>query len=133
MARAPSRVIAYDAWIHRHSPGFPAMDGPFEIDCVEEFAAYASEEDPEYLVNALFEDDRRPLTYWDIVVGLKLLEWSRRDLLDVIKDLTAEALNRSINDEVRGSMMGILEHVCGAENWYLSLHLDQHVGGGHDR
>jgi uncharacterized damage-inducible protein DinB len=119
MALAPSRIIAYDSWIHRHSPSSPAMEGLFEISCVEEIEAYASEEDPEYLVNALFEDDRRPLTYWDVEIGLRLLEWSRRDLLDVIEDLTAEDLNRSVKGEVRGNMMGILEHVCGAENWYL--------------
>jgi hypothetical protein len=119
MALAPSRIIAYDRWIHQHSPGSPMMDGLFETSCVEEFEAYASEEDPEYLVNALFQDDRRPLAYWDVEIGLRLLEWSRRDLLDVIKGLTAEDLSRSINGEVRGSMMGILVHVCGAENWYV--------------
>jgi len=119
IALAPSRITDYCSWIRRHSPALPAVDGPFEIELVEEFNAYACEEDPEYLVNAFFEDDRRPLTYWEVETGLRLLDWSRQDLLKVLEELTPEQLTKPIEGEVRGSTMGILEHVCGAENWYF--------------
>lgn len=120
MALAPSRITDYYSWIHKHSPASPVVDGPFEIELVEEFKAYASKEDPEYLVNAFFEDDRRPLSSEDVEIGLRLLGWSRQDLLKVLRELTPEQLNKPIEGEVRGSISGILEHVCGAENWYFS-------------
>ena len=78
------------------------------------------EEDSEYLVNAFFEDDRRPLSSEDVEIGLQLLGWSRQDLLKVLEELTPGQLNKPIHGEVRGSIEGILEHVCGAENWYFS-------------
>ncbi|MCK5828075.1 DinB family protein [Candidatus Bipolaricaulota bacterium] len=120
MGLASSRIADYYTWIHKDSPSSPVVDGPFEIELVEEFNAYASKEDPKYLVNAFFEDDRRPLSSEDVEIGLRLLGWTRQDLLKVLRELTPEQLNKPIKSEVRGNIMGILEHVCGAENWYFS-------------
>ena len=59
IALASSRIADYNSWIYKHSPSSPMTDGPCDIELVEEFNAYASKEDPEYLVNAFFEDDLR--------------------------------------------------------------------------
>jgi uncharacterized damage-inducible protein DinB len=119
VARAPARVAHYFRWIAGHDPSLPAPDGPFEVEVVETFHAHDSAEDPSYLVNAFFDDDLRPLGYWDVEAGLRLLQWTRRDLIDVARALSPEQLSRTIAGQVQGSIGGILEHVARAENWYL--------------
>jgi len=119
IARAPARIADYFAWIAGHEPAVPIPPDPIEADVVEIFEGYTSSEDPDYLVNAFFEDDGRPLSCRDVAMGLRLLEWLRRDLLAVVERLAPERLHERIRHEVRGSIAGILEHVAGAENWYL--------------
>ena len=126
LARAPSRIDDYFAWITGHDPSVPRVSGPFQIDLVEVFEAHPCASDPDYLVNAFFEDDRRPLSYWDVEVGLRLLDWSRQDLLNVIASLSARQLHAPTQGQDRPTIARVLEHVCRAENWYLS-HFDRSV------
>jgi predicted RNase H-like HicB family nuclease len=119
IAKAPQRIEAYFAWLTNHDSSLPTISRAFEVDVVETFRAFVSEEDPEYLVNGFFEDDRLPLTYWDVEVALRLLLWTRHDLLNVLRLVTREELSRPIAGEIRGSICGILKHIAGAENWYL--------------
>lgn len=119
VALAPSRITEYFAWIRRHDPASPATVGSVEVELVEDFKAYKSIEDRDYLINAFFDDDRRSLSSANVETGLQLMDWSRHDLLQAIAQLTSEQLHRPIEGEVRGSVLGILEHVCGAENWYF--------------
>src|SRR3990172_9217605 len=62
--------------------------------------------------------DRRPLTELDIERGLKLLAWSRADLLKSVRGLSQETLDAGQPGE-RWSIANILKHVGGAEWWYL--------------
>ncbi len=119
LARAPARIADYYAWIRGHDPSLPDVEGPFEVKVVAEFRAHPSPMDPDYLINAFFEDDRRPLSYWDVEVGLRLLDWSRQGLLNVVCSLPPEDLQQSVEGEDRETIAGVLEHVVGAENWYL--------------
>jgi hypothetical protein len=115
----PSRIADYYAWAAKHDPSLPTVSGPFGVAVVEVFKAHASDEDPDYLVNGFFEDDRRPLSFWDVEVGLRLLRWSRQDLLEVARPLLPGRVCTPIGDEVYRRVRGILEHVARAENWYL--------------
>jgi hypothetical protein len=119
VADTPSRIADYFGWVAKHEPSVPRVSGPFEMTVVEVFKAYASDEDPDYLVNAFFEDDRRPLSYWDVEVGLRLLRWSRQDLLEVVRSLLPGRLHGPTRDGVHRRITGILEHVSRAENWYF--------------
>jgi len=119
IAKAPESITAYFSWLTNHDSSLPTISGPFEIEIVETFRSFASEEDPEYLVNAFFEDDRRPLSYWDIEVALRLLVWTRRDLTSLLQRAMKGHLSRPIAGEIGGSISGILKHIAGAENWYL--------------
>lgn len=78
------------------------------------FRAYPSHEDPAYLVNACFADDQRPVSYWEIAIALRLLEWTRQDLLAVLS-----------RQPIRGAqgdwLDGILSHIANAENWYFAM------------
>jgi len=49
--------------------------------------------------------------------ALKLLDWSRQDLLYAIKGLEQQKLNETYDGE-RWSINGILKHISGAEWWY---------------
>jgi len=128
VSRAPESIAAYYLWLARHDSSLPVISGPFEVELVETFHSLASDQDPEYLVNGFFEDDRRPLAYWDVVVVLRLLSWTHYDLLEIVESLTPEQLSKPLTGEVRGSIAGILEHIAGAENWYL-----ERLGMGLDR
>jgi len=123
LANAPERSAEYYAWLSSHDGTLPMIDGPFEVEAVETFHSFASSQDPDYLVNAFFEDDRRALGYWDIAVALRLLHWTREDLLRVVEPIPQERLTEPVAGEVQVSIAGILRHVAGAENWYFG-HLD---------
>ena len=133
---APESIEAYYRWLASHDSSLPVLSGPFEIELVETFHSFASDEDSQYLVNAFFQDDRRPLAYWDVEVALRLLKWTHQDLLEVVGSVTREQLSKPLAGEVRdpiasetrGSLAGILEHVAGAENWYF-----EQLGMGLDR
>jgi len=119
VADVPGRIANYYAWLINHDSSLPVVNGPFEVEVVEVFQAFTSDEDPDYLVNAFFEDDGRLLRYWDVEVALRLLRWSRQDLLKLVQPLPRERLYQAISGEVHDSIAGVLEHIAGAENWYL--------------
>lgn len=120
VASAPSSIAEYYGWVAAHDPSTPRVSSPFEVETTEVFEAHPCSSDPDYLVNALFEDDCRPLAYWDVEVGLRLLDWSHQDLLNVVRCVPPEQLHEPIQGQVHGTIAGVLEHVCGAENWYFS-------------
>ena len=119
VARAPERILAYYSWLSSHDSSLPVITESIEVEIVETFHSFASAQDPEYLVNAFFEDDRRPLHYWDVELALRLLQWTRQDLLEIIPSATQEQLSMPMIGKARGSIAGIIKHIAGAENWYL--------------
>jgi hypothetical protein len=123
IAGAPSRIADYYGWVADHDPMMPRVSGPFEVEVVEVFEAYASDETPDYLVNAFFEDDRRSLSYWDIVAGRTLLEWTRQDLMEVLGRLAPEQLREYTGEAEGETIASIVAHVARAENWYFG-HFD---------
>ena len=71
-----------------------------------------------YTVESFFPYDWKPLTALEIEHGLKLLDWTRTDLLKTVEGLTQEKMNATYPAE-RWSINGILGHVGGAEHWYM--------------
>ncbi len=116
VARASARITDYFAWIIGRDPSLPKVSGPFKVRVVEAFEAHPCSDDPDYLVNAFFEDDRHPLSYWNVAAGLRLLDWTRQDLLAVIRPLSTEQIHQSIRGEDRNTIAGVLEHLVAAEN-----------------
>ncbi len=70
-----------------------------------------------YMVESFFLYDWRPLTRTEIERALQLLDWTRADLLDVIRGLTVAQLSRKPAGE-RWDINGILKHVAGGEWFY---------------
>lgn len=123
LERAPDRIAQYYSWITDHDPSMSVPDRPLEIDVVETFHSFPCPEDSDYLVNAFFEDDRRPLTVWDVDVALRLFNWTRQDLHSVLGSARPDQLLATIDNEVHKLILGIVGHIAHAENWYFN-HLD---------
>ena len=114
----------YAAWVRQH--GMSWMDAPsLEIEAEETFDAYYVSKDAalaqgkkdSYMVESFFQHDGQPLTGIEVERGLKLLAWSRQDLLDCIRGLSRAKLVQTYPGE-RWSISGILTHIAGAEWWY---------------
>jgi uncharacterized damage-inducible protein DinB len=119
ITHAPMKIREYFLWVSKYDNSCPVVSESFEAKIVETFHSWASREDPEYIVNAFFEDDRRPLGFWEVEIALRLLEWTRQDLLGILHSISKELLTKTIPGEARVSVAGILNHVAIAENWYF--------------
>ena len=69
------------------------------------------------MVESFFVHDWKPLLPHEIERALKLLAWSRADLLSLVRELETETLSRSYPNE-RWDINGILGHIGIAEWWY---------------
>lgn len=123
LAAVPQAIQDYSQWISAHSKQNWLSDTDSEYQLVETWECYSVNEDYElvsdgYEVNAWFRHDWIPLTEEDIQRGLLLLGWGRDELLDLVGHLDAVTLERTYPGE-RWSIAGILNHIGGAEWWYM--------------
>ena len=119
ISQAPKSIVRYFSWLSEHDVPPSAANLPVEVEVAEQFRSFESQEEAGYIVNAFFEDDHRPLGYWDVETALRLMKWTRQDLLALVQGLDSELLTRSREKERFTSVAGILKHVAIAENWYL--------------
>lgn len=123
LTAVPEAIQAYTSWIGSHTQhNWLPVEEP-SVHVAETFECYTIGEDFElniegYEVNAWFRDDWKPLTAEDVARGLLILAWSRVELLETVKDLSEEVLERRYPNE-RWNIAGILKHTGGAEWWYM--------------
>jgi hypothetical protein len=124
LVATPKAIADYAAWIESrdHSAGW-VDSGQIELFQAESWEVYAIGEafdlvEDGYEVNAWFRHDWKPLSVVEIERGIQLLSWSREDLLDSVQGLSQASLETKRFGE-RWSILGILNHVGGAEWWYL--------------
>jgi hypothetical protein len=119
VANAPAQIAAYFEWrAARGRPGSGAGE-PIEVRVAEVFQAFPSLEDPAYIVNAFFEDDRRALTAEAVAFGLWFLEQSRRDLLQAVSRFSPGQFAHIIAAGPKDTLERILNHLAHAEWWYF--------------
>jgi hypothetical protein len=126
LAAIPQAIWDYREWIAAHTSEswLTRTDAEQSEYCLEEtWECYSINPDYElaqdgYEVNAWFRHDWVPLSTADIQRSLLLLHWGREDLLEMVSNLPVEILERTYPKE-RWSIAGILNHVGGAEWWYL--------------
>jgi hypothetical protein len=114
----------YASWVQQHGVSWLRPDD-IEMNVEETFDAYfippdlalTRGHDKEYMIESFFRYDEAPLSETDVERALKLLDWSRQDLLYAIKGLEQQKLNATYDGE-RWSINGILKHIGGAEWWY---------------
>jgi predicted RNase H-like HicB family nuclease/uncharacterized damage-inducible protein DinB len=117
IANAPSRIAQYFEWLASYGCESPHHPDKIEVEVGESWDSFISEDD--YIVNAFFEDDRRPLSGDDVAHVMKLLEYTRKDLLQVIRQISPAQLDKPIEGEVQGTIRGVLKHIATAERWYF--------------
>lgn len=120
----PAAIEEYIGWVAHRETQTWLTPGDIEIQHDETWETYQINEDYElvpdgYEINAWFLYDWKPLGMEEIERGLKLLSWTRADVLETVKDLSPEKLKASYPNE-RWSIAGILRHIGGAEWWYLN-------------
>jgi predicted RNase H-like HicB family nuclease/uncharacterized damage-inducible protein DinB len=111
---APKAVEAYVAWCAAAGIRISGVSPPMVVSEVIRAWQY----EPEYEVNAFFAADRPPVAADELPEYQRLLEISRRDLLQAVEGLSAEAMQRPIHGE-RWPLGGIVHHVARSELWYL--------------
>jgi len=123
-ANSVNAIREYAKWIDKHETSWLPADMNIEVRIEQTWTDYEIDKDFDriekggYAVNPFFEHDWKPLTATDIERGLKLLAWSHADLLAVLEKLTPEQWATKKDGE-RWDIAGIVNHVGGAEWWYL--------------
>lgn len=121
----PNAIQDYRRWIAAHTSEVWFNENEIESNAYhldETWECYTISSDYElvqdgYEVNAWFRHDWKPLKAEDLRRGVLLLNWGREHLLETVKDLDAETMERTYPGE-RWSIAGILKHIGGAEWWY---------------
>jgi DinB superfamily len=123
LAAVPEAIQDYSQWVSSHTRDswLPAGEIQFSLD--ETWDCYSIDENYElaqagYEVNAWFRNDWLPLGTEDIQHGMLLLGWGREALMQLVSSLDISILERTYTNE-RWSIAGILNHIGGAEWWYL--------------
>ena len=117
-------IQKYATWILKNEPITWLNFEEVEIHPEETWEVYSINEDLEkvesggYYVESFFQYDWKPLKSEEIGQALKMLSWTREELLKIISGLSAEKLVATYPIE-RWSINGILGHIGGAEWWYL--------------
>ncbi len=119
IAHAPARIAEYFEWLSSYDCARPARSEPITVEVTEVFHSFTSTSDPDYIVNALFEDDRRLLTREEVEEGRSILSYSRHDLSALVQQIPTAKLTQPIPGEKRESIAGILDHIAWAEWWYF--------------
>jgi uncharacterized damage-inducible protein DinB len=124
LAAMPEAITRYSEWIASRNEGVAWVDAvDIELVLEDTWDVYTIDEhfdlaEQGYEVNAWFRHDWKPLAADEIERALKILAWSRDDLLGAVWGLTVEQMTLKLPGE-RWSIDGILKHVAGAEWWYL--------------
>ena len=121
----PAALRTYSNWISQHEPSWLRVqnvevnvDGVWNNYSINEKFERVETGENLYAVESWFQHDWKPLTSEEIERALKLLTWSRADLLKTIEGLSTEKLDQVYPGE-RWSIHGILRHLGGAEWWYM--------------
>ena len=127
LLRLSQAFIAYQHWVN-----FKAGSGSWlkdikdiDIRLLEIFQNYFINEkyevvpDEGYEINAWFQYDWVSLNEEKVNQGLQLMDWSRKDLIDLLDTIPEDLRVKKFEGE-RWDILGIVNHIGGAEWWYLN-------------
>jgi predicted RNase H-like HicB family nuclease/uncharacterized damage-inducible protein DinB len=113
----PEAIRGYHAWLSRHGEPAPPADAPVEVEVAGESAGFGPFDPGD--AAALFPPDEEPLSREELERHIRLMGYSRGDLLALVRDLPAEALDWQPDPETF-SLRRLLRHIGNAEEWYVS-------------
>jgi predicted RNase H-like HicB family nuclease len=105
-------------WLEEHGESYPQTSRKFEIEVVESMRANynpvkAGKPEP------LFWSEVLPIKRDDIKRTIRLMKYSRQDLLDLVSNLTKEQLDFKPSGQPR-SIRNCLKHIAYVEWWYVN-------------
>ncbi len=120
VANAPVRIAEYLKWLAGFVDAKSAPNQRIEVQVAQVFHSHPSASDLDYVVNALFDDDVKPLTRADVHAGLIILSYARHDLNALVEKISAAQLTQPLVNDSKNSIAKILDHVAWAEWWYFN-------------
>ncbi len=125
VSQTPRAIEDYLAWREGYRPTEPDSKTSIKTEVAEEFRNLES--DNGYWVNSFFEDDKRLVSRPEMDEIIWLLHCTRSDLELLIQRIPYQLLEMPIPGEIFISLSGIINHIAGAEWWYLDkLGLSEH-------
>lgn len=117
----PNAIRDHHTWLRRHGEPAPPQDEPIEFEVAGTVIGMGPFDpgDPA----ALFQPDHEPVSPEDLEKHLRLMDHSRADLLELVRDLPDDVLEWQA-DRQSFSINRILRHIGGAEQWYVSRVVD---------
>jgi predicted RNase H-like HicB family nuclease/uncharacterized damage-inducible protein DinB len=125
MMKVKTAIADWFEWLDTHGERVPAEAKNFEVEVSEILKVTynpvrAGKPEP------LFWSETLHVTRKDILRTLRLLRYSREDLLKTVNNLNAETLNWAPSGEPR-TIRNCLRHIAYVEPWYMSrLNIDLH-------
>jgi hypothetical protein len=116
---AERNVRRYFDWLAKKDSNFTPLEEAIRVETVERFPRSPWPKDPSRYVKAFYQDDARPLRAWDIDIALRLLDWSRQDLLSLAVLLLPDSLVRLENIPNGKTLDSLLGHIGETENGIL--------------
>lgn len=117
IGNAGASIAAYRLWIARHRQETLLDDPYMDIHVAE--VSQTTALSPHMVTHAFFEEDRLFLDQDEISQTLALLDFTRADILALVRQTTAEQRAAPISRHAHGSVDGILRHIASIEWWYL--------------
>ncbi len=116
---AEAAIAAFMRWRREYGRPLQVRDDTIEIAVEEVFHSLHAEDD--YIVNAFFAADARPLSEAEIEEARWLLTSTRQDLLNALAPARANWRDDMDPADEHRSLADIMRHIATAERWYLAL------------
>jgi len=117
LRQLPHAIRDYHDWLRRHDEAAPPLEEPLEIALADMSTGLGPFNPGD--AAALFAPDRRPFTPDEVDDHLRLMSYSRADLLALVRALPDHVLDWQ-PDAQSFSIRRLLRHIGNAEEWYVS-------------
>jgi hypothetical protein len=119
IAGAGRRIREYFEWIGKKDGTAEPFEESVQVTIVERHRRTPWPQDTARFIRAFYEDDARPLRIWDMDIALRLLDWSRQDLLQLAGSLLPDSLDQPENEPRWKTLDGLVGHIWESENAIL--------------
>jgi predicted RNase H-like HicB family nuclease len=121
LSRLPQAITDYLQWLKAHGERVPEPVDPIELELggVGNDARTGHPGD----ADTFFPPDRTPMTEQEVAAMLRLLNYSRQDLIQTVSGLPNEVMNWKPGSGESGEVWDIddiLEHIASSEQFYIS-------------
>jgi predicted RNase H-like HicB family nuclease len=119
LARLPQSITDYYRWLKAHGEQVPDQIDPIEL----EVAGVSADAGHPGDAASFFPSDRSALSEQEVATLLRLMTYSRRDLLELVTGLGPEVMAwkaRTEDEKEAWDIDDILEHIAGAERFYTT-------------